>query len=898
MQNWFRVEPFRRCQRFLPVLRELLDRRLIAAAALGVVAVWWLSWLSRPFLLLGPLGYVKANEMGDAVYPQVAYIVRLLRSGQFSLWLPSQAGGTDLLGNFNSPILNVILYAAFPPWLGNNLIFLFITAAASISTYIALRRSFNCAMWSACLGAAACSTWFLYAGMVFGYAAGPCYALAPLVLHVLLSARGWSAREAWASAALGLAYALGGHFSWSVFILGTAGCCALLLAARRVHRWLPHLVLMVLIVAAVQWPFVLANVQTSEFSGRAYYGPYYYILGIPSMMGSYILTNPTPAPFFKMLAAASAIAAAAVIFAPARWEMAKRAWPVWGLSALFVFLPVIDIANIYILSVFEIGGYSVDAIGGFGGPMDSRLRHARSFIGGLAIGLAADLLWRSGQFSVTQYIASFKLRRHALQVRLGAFHVLLRTASEAAESIVQRGQMIAASIEWDSRKVATSITQRGRVGTASITWGGHMVFVSCTWGDRLYKAAIKWRGRIVSSWARTLPPLFRLAAVTAIFVAAMSTVVGWLGAVRDDIREKRSMALNGVNFSSFYAHPELRALAAANPAFGTYRVATVALLGSDSDFSGPWHEPRDPSLFAPFQNAYGFETADGYMSNLTRRSMNYWNWLILGAPDFNADGRHPRTQFYENYTKKFAHYEQAFSQKLYLFEPLNSKTFDPDGCIRTTTPINFSAYYNLDMLSLANAAFVISAIPLSDPRLTLLESSTREELRRLQCASHAERRKAFRRKGLMGRPLYVYRNSEVLPRVFAPRGAVAVADELAMLETVTRRSARELAEKAIVVQSEVPGLVEDLAKDRRVEIGRMETVRGDHLRIQARSGAGGLVVVADSFSPHWRASAGGTDLRVFPVYHTFIGIWVPPGEHTVELRYRPPYARLLGYGAQ
>jgi hypothetical protein len=200
------------------------------------------------------------------------------------------------------------------------------------------------------------------------------------------------------------------------------------------------------------------------------------------------------------------------------------------------------------------------------------------------------------------------------------------------------------------------------------------------------------------------------------------------------------------------------------------------------------------------------------------------------------------------------------------------------------------------MLSLSNVAFIVSAVPLQDPRLTLLDSPTRDELRALQCRPLPIRRQAFRQRGLTGRPLYIYRNRDVVPRVFAPRSIEIVADEAAMLGALTRRSSQQLAASALVVQSEVPPPVAAAPNNLEIEIKRVETVRGDHLKITTHSEAGGLVIVSNSFSPYWRATAENAELAVFPAYHTFIGIWVPPGNHVIDLRYRPPYARWLGYG--
>jgi hypothetical protein len=185
--------------------------------------------------------------------------------------------------------------------------------------------------------------------------------------------------------------------------------------------------------------------------------------------------------------------------------------------------------------------------------------------------------------------------------------------------------------------------------------------------------------------------------------------------------------------------------------------------------------------------------------------------------------------------------------------------------------------------------------PAARARLTLWIADARRA-GALQCTPHAVRRQAFRQRGLTGRPLYIYRNQDVVPRVFAPRSVEAVADEAAMLGALTHRSSQQLAGSALVVQSEVPAPVAAAPKNLEIEIKRVETVRGDHMRIATRSEAGGLVVVSNSFSPYWRASAENAALAVFPAYHTFIGIWVPPGDQVIDLRYRPPYARWLGYG--
>jgi hypothetical protein len=804
---YFRKAPY--------ALLRIAKERFVGQLAIGIAAVTWLLWLSSPFLLLGPLAYVRANEFGDAHYPQTAYLVEMLRAGQFSFWQPAQSGGTDLLGSFNAPPLSIFLFVIFPPWLAYNLIFLIVTTLASVSTYVLLRKSFNCVAWIACLGAAAFTSWFLAGGLVWAYQAGPSFALAPFILHWLLNVRDWSLKKIVLSAVLGFAFSLGGNFwAWTMFILGMVFFCAMVVAPQRIVRWLPHLAVIFLVSAAVQLPVLQAIIQTGQISGRQYYPPpktsidqglWTYLADMSPHFLQNSLFGSDSIPYYEVAAGASVLAALVVFLAPSRWATFKEAWPVWTLSALFALLPIIDRLVIYLIGVFPFERLGIFPSGGFDFTLDSRMRFGRMFLPCVALALAMTLYLRIILMPDIRNVLSKKNFR-PFQVSGFRFSKLLHLG---------------------------------------------------------------------------------LALIVVVFAA--EGLARWTRDMRAFSNTLREQAIDGMNFSSFYLHRDLQTLASANPAFGTYRVATVQLYGSDSDFMpGVWNPPRDPSLFAPFLNVYGFETADGYNSNPVGRSLNYMNMVVVGPPDY------PRSEFDANYKRKFVHPEQSFAQKLYLFEPLNSKTFDRDGCIRTVTPIDFSANYNLNMLSLGNVSFVVSGIPLSDSRLRLLSSETREELRALQCAPHSERIAAFRNRGLTGRPLYIYRNTDVLPRVSAPHAVQAVPDDAALYAALTQRSTQELASTALVVKSEVPAAVADEPTGLRTTIKSVTTVRGDHLAIATDSEASGLIVVSNSFSPYWQASAEGSALPIFPVYRAFIGIWVPPGEHQIHLRYRPPYSHWLG----
>jgi hypothetical protein len=77
-----------------------------------------------------------------------------------------------------------------------------------------------------------------------------------------------------------------------------------------------------------------------------------------------------------------------------------------------------------------------------------------------------------------------------------------------------------------------------------------------------------------------------------------------------------------------------------------------------------------------------------------------------------------------------------------------------------------------------------------------------------------------------------------------------------------------------------------------------QTLSLNRIRLETEGALAGLVVVNEGYDPGWRAFSGDKELGVQRVDGLVLGIVVPPGHHSITLRYEPRLWRvgLLGSG--
>jgi hypothetical protein len=63
-----------------------------------------------------------------------------------------------------------------------------------------------------------------------------------------------------------------------------------------------------------------------------------------------------------------------------------------------------------------------------------------------------------------------------------------------------------------------------------------------------------------------------------------------------------------------------------------------------------------------------------------------------------------------------------------------------------------------------------------------------------------------------------------------------------------------------------------------------KNVSPDHVRVTVPGGTGGWLVLADAYSPHWRAKVDGHSVKLRPTNYAAMGVPLPPGRHTVDFQ--------------
>lgn len=315
------------------------------------------------------------------------------------------------------------------------------------------------------------------------------------------------------------------------------------------------------------------------------------------------------------------------------------------------------------------------------------------------------------------------------------------------------------------------------------------------------------------------------------------------------------------NFDRIFQNPVLTELASeVNKT--PFRVASVGVSNA-SAFSGP-HE----QLYPAYAAAHGLESVDGYFSLYSERYQEFWGEVLrpIRKIDFRVDDRWKTKPIW-----------------VYLYAPF-------DGSFKYLKSIDFTKYYNLNLLSLANTKYIISPLPLEDKNLILQESGSKTDKELLEWSSLSKLEKGARM--LTGsvpqRPIYVYENLGYSSRAFVAGKSAVFSGEDALLDSLSSASLSTIKSTVFLEQEDA-----ELIPLRQMIQGNSNVsfmdYTPDRIVISVDADHNGILVITNNYSPFWKCDVDGIQSRLFPVYHTFQGIYLEAGKHEIILTYDPPY---------
>ena len=130
----------------------------------------------------------------------------------------------------------------------------------------------------------------------------------------------------------------------------------------------------------------------------------------------------------------------------------------------------------------------------------------------------------------------------------------------------------------------------------------------------------------------------------------------------------------------------------------------------------------------------------------------------------------------------------------------------------------------------------------------------------------------------------LFENTRALPRAFVTHRVRPAPEPAALLEALARPDFDPLTESYVEGD---PGLPRSEVAVPRGGPARILQDDEEVVELEATLAAPGLVVLADTFAPGWRATVDGTPAGIYATNHLFRGVPAPPGTHRVRFEYRP-----------
>lgn len=129
----------------------------------------------------------------------------------------------------------------------------------------------------------------------------------------------------------------------------------------------------------------------------------------------------------------------------------------------------------------------------------------------------------------------------------------------------------------------------------------------------------------------------------------------------------------------------------------------------------------------------------------------------------------------------------------------------------------------------------------------------------------------------------IYRNPRAFPRAFLASRVRQCVDDTTALRLMREQLVDVREEVLLAACDEAPAA----GPRGSVSNAEMREYSPHRILIRAMSDSPAYLVLTDAWFPGWRAWVNGREQPVRRANHAFRAVWIPPGHHDVEFRYRP-----------
>jgi hypothetical protein len=134
----------------------------------------------------------------------------------------------------------------------------------------------------------------------------------------------------------------------------------------------------------------------------------------------------------------------------------------------------------------------------------------------------------------------------------------------------------------------------------------------------------------------------------------------------------------------------------------------------------------------------------------------------------------------------------------------------------------------------------------------------------------------------------IYQNKNVLPRAFVVYKVLNVTNSDIAMNSLAN-PALDLAQTAVVeyLPNELLKSINQNGQQSQSVSGRAKLLNSGELDVQVNTKAPGLLVVSEQYYPGWKAYDNGKEVSIYAVDGILRGIYLVPGIHIVQFKYRP-----------